>query len=140
MAYIRFAHLVVFLLAAFSLVPTKKVGATDCSGACSPFEMPPCRSSDCRCIPIGLVAGYCTYPSSPTVMKMVEEHPNLCQSHADCTKKESGSFCARYPNPDIEHGWCFSSNFEAYDVFFNVSSNRGLIKDFLPMFTLTLDS
>jgi hypothetical protein len=123
-----------------ALVPMKKVGATDCSGACSPFEMPPCHSSNCRCIPNEIFGGYCRCPSSPAVMKMVEEHPNLCQSHADCTKKGSGSFCARYPNPDVEHGWCFSSNFEAYDVFFNVSSNPGLIKDFMPMFTLALDS
>lgn len=125
-----------FLLSIVSftaLFPMKKVGATDCSGICSPFEMPPCRSSDCRCIPIVLVGGYCINPISPAATKMVEEHPNLCHSHTDCTKKGSGSFCARYPNPDIEYGWCFDSNSEAQDVFFKIYSNFEFIKDFVKM-------
>jgi len=74
----------------------KPIEAADCSGICSPFEMPPCRSSDCRCIPIALIGGFCIYPIS-SIMKMVEQHPNLCQSHVDCTKKGSGRFCALSP-------------------------------------------
>ncbi|GAU30826.1 hypothetical protein TSUD_267460 [Trifolium subterraneum] len=50
---------------------------------------------------------------------MVEQHPNLCQSHDDCTQKRSGSFCARYPNPDIEYGWCFDSDSHAQASFKN---------------------
>jgi hypothetical protein len=103
-------------------------GAEDCSGICSPFQMPPCPSSNCRCIPVVLVGGNCVDPSSPTITKMVEEHANLCQSHADCTKKGSGSFCARYPNPDIEYGWCFSSSSRAQEVFFKISSNPRFVK------------
>ena len=101
----------------------------DCSGICSPFEMPPCPSSSCRCIPVVLVGGNCVDPSSPTITKMVEENSNLCQSHSDCTRKGSGSFCARYPNPDIEYGWCFSSSSRAQEVFFKISSNTQFIKD-----------
>jgi hypothetical protein len=40
---------------------------------------------------------------------MVEEHPNLCESHDDCMKKGSGSFCACFPNLDIQYGWCLAS-------------------------------
>ncbi|KEH25315.1 putative albumin I [Medicago truncatula] len=137
MAYVRLIPLVVFLLAIFSTFSMKKlVIAADCSGICSPFEMPPCRSSDCRCIPIALIGGFCINPIS-SIMKMVEEHPNLCQSHVDCTKKKSGSFCARYPNPNIEYGWYFASNSEARDVFFNISSNSELTKDLLKMHSTT---
>ncbi|CAI8609459.1 unnamed protein product [Vicia faba] len=133
MAYVRLASLILFLLATFSMFLTKKVKATDCSGACSPFEMPPCRSLDCRCIPVALFGGYCTYPSYPNVMNMVREHSKLCQSHVDCLNKKSGRFCARYPNPDIEYGWCFDSNTEAQEVFFKMSSNSEILRDFLKM-------
>ncbi|KAK2414173.1 albumin-1 [Trifolium repens] len=130
MAYVKLTSLVVFLLATFCMFATKNVAAVTCSGACSPFETKPCGSTkDCRCIPVGLVVGYCTYPSA-VVMKRVEEHPSLCQSHADCTKKGTGSFCARYPNSDIEYGWCFASNTEA-EFFFKTSSNYKFTKDYL---------
>jgi len=59
---------------------------------------------------------------------MVEEHPNLCQTHADCAKKGSGRFCARYRNPDIEFGWCFASNYEAQEIFFKIFSNYDFTK------------
>ncbi|KAK2360592.1 albumin-1 [Trifolium repens] len=109
---------------------TKNVAAVTCSGACSPFETNPCGSTrDCRCIPVGIFVGFCTYPSG-VVMKTIEEHPNLCQSHDDCTKKGTGSFCARYMNPDIEYGWCFASNAEAEDIFFKMSSNYKFTKNF----------
>ncbi|CAK8562618.1 unnamed protein product [Lathyrus sativus] len=137
MAYVRLSLLAVLLLATFSMFSMKNVGATDCSGACSPFDMQPCRSTDCRCTAFTLFAGLCTNPSSPSVMKMIEEHPNLCQSHADCIKKKSGRFCARYPNPDIEHGWCFASNIEAQDIFFNISSNSEISKTYLKIHSST---
>ncbi|KAL2326392.1 hypothetical protein Fmac_025450 [Flemingia macrophylla] len=95
-----------------------KIDAADCSGVCSPFEMPPCGSRDCRCIPVGLFIGYCTYPSGlSSVAKMIDEHPNLCQSHDECMKKGSGNFCARYPNNYIDYGWCFDSDSEALKGF-----------------------
>jgi hypothetical protein len=52
-----------------------------------------------------------------TITKMVEEHPNLCQSHVECLEKKSGSFCARYPNTNIPYGWCFDTNTEAEHIF-----------------------
>jgi len=100
------------------MFPMKKIEAVVCSGACSPFEMPPCGSGDCRCIPIGLFVGFCTNPSGfSSVAKMIEEHPNLCQSDDECVKKGSGNFCARYPNNYIDYGWCFHSDSEALQGF-----------------------
>ncbi|KAK7405720.1 hypothetical protein VNO78_07328 [Psophocarpus tetragonolobus] len=91
---------------------TKKIEAIDCSGVCSPFEMPPCGSTDCHCIPWGLFIGKCIYPIGglASVAKMIDEHPNLCQSHDECMKKGSGNFCARYPNHYMDYGWCFNSH------------------------------
>ncbi|VFR02431.1 unnamed protein product [Cuscuta campestris] len=90
---------------------TKRARGADCSGVCSPFESPPCGSTDCRCIPWGLFVGQCVYPSGvdERQRRMAEEHPNLCQSDEECMKKGSGDLCARYPNPDIEYGWCINS-------------------------------
>jgi hypothetical protein len=109
---------------------TKNVEAVTCpnSGSlCSPFEMPPCgNAKDCRCIPWGLFFGTCTYPSSSEHnMKMIEEHPNLCQTHAECIKKGSGNFCGRYANADIEYGWCFVSVAEA-ERYFKIGSNTAV--------------
>lgn len=90
----------------------KKIAA-DCSGVCSPFEMPPCGSTDCRCVPWGLFVGQCIDPTGTgleSVAKMIDQHSNLCQSHDECTKKGSGNFCARYPNPHIEYGWCINNS------------------------------
>ncbi|TKY68518.1 Albumin-1 protein [Spatholobus suberectus] len=119
MAYVRLAPLAVFLLATSLMFPMKKVEAVDCSGVCSPFEMPPCGSTDCRCIPWGLFIGQCIYPIGgvASVAKMIDEHPNLCQSHDECMKKGSGNFCARYPNHYIDYGWCFNSDSEALKGF-----------------------
>lgn len=104
---------------------TKNVRA-DCNGRlCSPFEIPPCGSTDCRCVPVVLVAGSCRYPSG-AVLNAIDKHPYLCKSHVDCTKKGSGNFCGQYPNPHIEYGWCFSSESEAQDVFSKITP-----KDFL---------
>ncbi|KAK7358094.1 hypothetical protein VNO77_00015 [Canavalia gladiata] len=118
MAYVKACSFGLFLLATYLMFPMKKIEATDCSGACSPFEMPPCGSSDCRCIPVGLFVGFCTYPSGlASVANMIEKHPNLCQSHDECIKKGSGNFCARYPNHYIDYGWCFDSDSEALKGF-----------------------
>ncbi|XP_058740775.1 albumin-1-like [Vicia villosa] len=144
MAYANLAPLAVFMLATFLMFSMKNVEAVDCSGVCSPFETTPCRSTDCRCVPWGLFAGQCIYPTgSELIVKMVEEHPYLCQSHSDCVKKGNGNFCANYPNSEIQYGWCFSSNTEAQHFFtigsklagndlFNIGSN-GKTKDFLKM-------
>jgi len=95
-----------------------KIEAVDCSGACSPFEVPPCGSRDCRCIPIALFVGFCIYPTGlSSVSKMIDEHPNLCQSHGECIKKGSGNFCARYPNHYVDYGWCFNSGSEELKGF-----------------------
>ncbi|RDX95698.1 hypothetical protein CR513_21739, partial [Mucuna pruriens] len=134
MAFARFAPLAVFLLATFCIIylcicsnfgmiflvmfPTKKIEAVTCNGSCSPFEMPPCHSTDCRCVPWGLFIGQCIHPTGhASVAKMIEEHPNLCQSNDECMKKGSGNFCARYPNPHIEYGWCIAANSEALKGF-----------------------
>ncbi|GAU25859.1 hypothetical protein TSUD_164000 [Trifolium subterraneum] len=101
-----------------------------CSGWCSPFEMPyPCGDRSCLCFPWLLFGGSCRYQTgSESITKMVEEHPNLCQSHDQCLEKKSGSFCARYPNPDIPYGWCFDSKAEAERAF-EIGSNSA-IKEF----------
>jgi len=67
----------------------KKIEAVDCSGICSPFEVPPCGSLQCRCVPAVLVAGYCIHPTglSSYMAKMIDEHPNICQSDEECIKK-----------------------------------------------------
>ncbi|BAT79266.1 hypothetical protein LR48_Vigan04g142200 [Vigna angularis] len=119
MAYARLAPLALYLLATSIMFPMKKIEAADCSGACSPFQMPPCGSTDCLCIPAGLLfVGYCTYPSGlSSVAKMIDEHPNLCQSDDECMKKGSGNFCARYPNNYMDYGWCFDSDSEALKGF-----------------------
>ncbi|KAK7358878.1 hypothetical protein VNO77_00818 [Canavalia gladiata] len=98
----------------------KKIEA--CSGACSPLEMPPCGSGECRCVPAGLVVGFCTNPTSlASAAKMIEAHLHLCQSNDECLKKGSGNFCARFPNPYVEYGWCINSDASE------------LVKDFLKM-------
>ncbi|KEH34665.1 putative albumin I chain a [Medicago truncatula] len=51
-----------------------------------------------------------------TIKKKVEEQPNLCWSHDECTKKGSGNYCARFPNSDIKYGWCFASISEEEDA------------------------
>ncbi|KAK7405732.1 hypothetical protein VNO78_07341 [Psophocarpus tetragonolobus] len=119
MAYVRLAPLALVLLATSLMFAMKKIEAVDCSGVCSPFEMPPCGSTDCRCIPWGLFIGQCIYPTGgvSSVAKMTDEHPNLCQSNDECIKKGSGNFCARYPNHYMDYGWCFNSHSEELKNF-----------------------
>nr|ADR30070.1 albumin-1D [Phaseolus vulgaris] len=119
MGYVRVAPLALFLLATSIMFPMKKTEAVVCSGLCSPFEVPPCGSArDCRCIPVGLVVCFCTNPSGlSSVAKTIDEHPNICQTHEECTKKGSGNFCARYPNHYMDYGWCFNSGSEELKGF-----------------------
>lgn len=55
---------------------------------------------------------------------MVEQHPHICESHVDCTRKGSGNFCAIYPNLDTKYGWCFDSNSHAEASFKNLLSSQ----------------
>ncbi|KAK7358877.1 hypothetical protein VNO77_00817 [Canavalia gladiata] len=121
MAYAKFAPLVIFVFAAFLMFSMKKIEAS-CKGACSPFQSSPCRSSDCSCVPALLFIGFCINSTGvASAAKMIEAHPNLCQSNDECLKKGSGNFCARFPNRDVEYGWC-------------INSDAGeLLKDFLKM-------
>ncbi|CAL5194250.1 unnamed protein product [Lathyrus oleraceus] len=123
MAYVKLAPLALLMLATILIFSMKKVEATRCWGLCSPFQIPPCGSpDDCRCIPWILVAGQCIDPiHGKSIVKMVEEHPYLCQSHGDCVKKGNGNFCGSYPNSQIQYGWCFSSKTKAQH-FFTVGS------------------
>jgi len=70
--------------------------------------------------------------SYPSIKKKVEENPNLCQTHTDCTKKGSGNYCALYRNSDNKYGICFASVTEAEDAF-KMASNSKFKKDFLKM-------
>ncbi|RDX98345.1 hypothetical protein CR513_18735, partial [Mucuna pruriens] len=95
-----------------------KIEAVTCKGVCSPFEMPPCGATHCRCIPWGLFIGQCVSRREfASIAKNIEENPNLCQYNDECMKKGSGNFCARYPNPQIEYGWCINSDAEALKGF-----------------------
>ncbi|CAK8544079.1 unnamed protein product [Lathyrus sativus] len=138
MVYVKLAPLAVLILATICMYA--KIEATNCWGGCSPFQIPPCGyPDDCRCIPWILVAGQCIDPiHSKSIVKMVEEHPYLCQSHGDCVKKGNGNFCGSYPNSEIQYGWCFSSKTKAKHFFtigsklaanelFNISSNSEAI-------------
>ncbi|RDX99948.1 hypothetical protein CR513_16922, partial [Mucuna pruriens] len=93
------------------MFPMKHTEAAVCLGYCSPYENYPCGSTNCRCLPIARFIGSCAYSSEhASVAKMIEEHPNLCQSNDECMKKGSGNFCARYPNSNIDYGWCLDSD------------------------------
>ncbi|KAK7358879.1 hypothetical protein VNO77_00819 [Canavalia gladiata] len=121
MAYAKSTPLAVFMFATLLMFSMKKINAS-CKGTCSTFQKVPCRSSACRCVPIALFYGVCiSQYSLASAAKMIEAHPNLCQSNDECLKKGSGNFCARFPNPDVEYGWC-------------INSDAGeLLKDFLKM-------
>ncbi|XP_017432430.1 albumin-1 isoform X2 [Vigna angularis] len=65
-----------------------------------------------------ILSGLCINSNGlSSVAKMIDEHPNLCKSDDECMKKGSGNFCARYPNTDIDYGWCFDSDSEALKGF-----------------------
>ncbi|MCH81213.1 albumin [Trifolium medium] len=140
MTYAKLAPLAVFLLATFLMFPTKNVEA--CGGLCSVFDSRPvCGGGGCTCMFYWYapVMGECQ--SIHNAMRqsindtMVEESPYLCNSHADCTIKGSGSFCARYPNNpyNVKYGWCFASKYEAEDYVRVVGSRYKFNKDLLKM-------
>ncbi|AES75294.1 putative albumin I chain a [Medicago truncatula] len=130
MAYFKLASLAVFLLATFLMFPTKNVEAQSCSGAvCIRFNTE--CDAGCYCHTAGTEqTGVCR----PNVdgMEMEERHPYLCQSHDECNKKGSGSFCARSPNSDNKNGWCFASFSEAQE-YFKFTAKYKFKRDFLKM-------
>ncbi|KEH34658.1 putative albumin I chain a [Medicago truncatula] len=132
MTYVKLAPFAVFMLAAFLIFPMKKVEAAFC------FRVP-CNpdygcNGDCVCAltwhPV--VPMYeCYDPRSyAELKKKVEEPPKLCWSHAECTKKGSGNYCARFPN--LQYGLCFPSVSEAVNAF-KMASSLKFEKDFLKM-------
>ncbi|XP_039687328.1 albumin-1 isoform X1 [Medicago truncatula] len=117
MAYVKLAPFAVFLLAAFLMFPMKKIEGESCESRGCIFYINDSCPSGCVCDPIDPVtwAGVCVSYSS--IKKKVEEHPNYCETHTECTKKGSGNFCARFANSDIKYGWCFASISEAENAF-----------------------
>ena len=122
MASVKLASTVVFL-ATILMFPMTKIEACE-NFWCTIFNGYHC-SSGCGCIAAAGLAGFCR--PQLTITKAVEEHPNLCQSHHDCIKKGTGSLCAYYPNSELQHGWCFTSNVEA-EQYFEVLSNLAINK------------
>jgi len=84
----------------------KKVEAS-----CEDYICPQCGDG-CNCFPeIGIFE--CISGIHKEAVKKIGEHPNLCESHVECKNKGSGNFCGRFPNHDVEYGWCFASKYEA---------------------------
>jgi len=102
----------------------------DCLSFCGPGVAQGCDEG-CWCF-IPDIWGIGSCESIDSIKKKVEEHPNLCMSHRECTKKGSGNFCARHPNSDIKYGFCFASIYEAEDAF-KMTSTSKFKKDFLKM-------
>ncbi|RDX87524.1 hypothetical protein CR513_30995, partial [Mucuna pruriens] len=100
MAYVRLAPLAVFLLATSCIYTLPNV-----------FDEED-RSSNLFRYPSGL--------GDASVTKMIDAHPNLCQSNDECMKKGNGNFCARYPNPYVDYGWCFNSDSQELKDFFKM--------------------
>ncbi|XP_058734613.1 albumin-1-like [Vicia villosa] len=122
MAYAKLSLLPLFLLATLLLMfSMKKVEAYTCVGWPCSREEPSCGGG-CHCLFAKVGPGSCARDKH--VAKMVKEHPDLCESHADCTRKASGSFCAYYPNSSLKYGWCFDSNSEAEASFKNALSSE----------------
>ncbi|CAK8574738.1 unnamed protein product [Lathyrus sativus] len=132
MAYVKISLLPLFLVATLVLMfPTKKMNAEaffkepdKCLAFCE--KDTPCGNG-CQCVysvPIlPRVPGICNTESFVT--KMVEQHPNLCKSHADCTRKGSGNFCALYQSSDPnKYGVCFDSSSDARVSFKNALSTE----------------
>jgi len=113
------------------MFPTKNVEAQSCSGVCIRYNTG--CGGGCYCHTAGIdQTGVCKVRKSVDVMEMEEQHHYLCQSHDECNKKGSGSFCARSPNSDNKNGWCFASFSEAQD-FFKFTAKYKFTKDFLEM-------
>ncbi|PNX59123.1 albumin [Trifolium pratense] len=82
--------------------------------------------SGCSCLAWGIFGGNCI---DGIFKEAVKEVNNVCESDEDCIKKGSGSICAYYPNSELQHGWCFTSNVEA-ERYFEVLSNPAVRKFF----------
>jgi hypothetical protein len=114
----------------------KKVEA-NCDGRLCGTFMKDCDSG-CKCIAFECVSfvcyGTCENRNvvSGNFQRKVEEHPKLCWSHDECTKKGSGNYCARFPNSNLKYGFCFASVSEAQDAF-KMASSYKFKNDFLKM-------
>ncbi|CAJ2632452.1 unnamed protein product [Trifolium pratense] len=121
MAYVKHALVVIFLAAfvnSFAVMfPMKKVEGCDKTW-CTSINAH--CGDGCGCLAWGIFGGNCIYRGY--IKNAVREHYNLCESDDNCVKKGSGSICAYYPNSELEHGWCFTSNVEA-ERYFEVLSN-----------------
>ncbi|CAI8600706.1 unnamed protein product [Vicia faba] len=100
---------------------TKKVGAIYTCVGWPCYRTEPCGGG-CHCLLAKVGPGYCARDKHVT--KMVEEHPDLCESDADCTRKGSGSLCAFYPKSYLKYGWCFDTNSDAEASFKNALSSE----------------
>ncbi|CAJ1978351.1 unnamed protein product [Sphenostylis stenocarpa] len=116
MVFVRLAPVALFFLTTslFSMKNTEASGAFCASNFCS-------LSPDCG---IGCYCHYggCYNRELASAAKMMEENSDLCESHEECKKRGSGDFCARSPNPLIQHGWCFHSHSEALKQFFAITT------------------
>lgn len=77
----------------------------------------------------------CQPASYKDLVKIPGKNPNFCQSHVECKEKGSGSFCARYPSPNVDYGLCVASLSEGED-FFKIASKLTVPEDFLTMFEI----
>ncbi|PNX81652.1 albumin [Trifolium pratense] len=135
MAYVKLAPLAVFfLLATFLIFPMNKVDAqtdllndyTNILGSCGGGD------GGCICLPEGL--GKMCFPRAyKDVVKAYGENFNVCQSHVDCEKKRSGSFCIRYPV--VDYGLCVNvaSESVAKDLSLTFKFAPEFINHFLKM-------
>jgi len=114
----------------------KKVEGAGCQKSCNNFS-PGCPSG-CKCIiyeyVYGIFVGFCENDNvlSGNFQRKVEEHPKLCWSHDECTKKGSGNYCAHFPNSNLKYGWCFASVSDAQEAY-KMASSYKFKKDFLKM-------
>nr|QMV80770.1 cyclotide precursor [Clitoria ternatea] len=118
MTYVRLAPLIVIFLLLPSVKNTEAVDGF-CLETC---VILPCFSSVAGCYCHGSTCMRGTTIAS--MAKTIDEHRNLCQTHEDCITKKSGNFCARFPNHNINYGWCFNAESEGF-----------LLKDHLKMLT-----
>jgi len=115
------------------MFPMKKVEADRCAMAVCSDSLTTCGSAYCVCIPNEY---RCLPASYKDLVKIPGKNPNFCQSHVECKEKGRGSFCARYPSPNVDYGWCVASVSEAEDFFFKLASKSTVTKDFLRMFEI----
>jgi len=111
----------------------KKVEASRCwLAVCS--ETSQTCGVDCVCFPTDPWHSIfdCQPASYKDLVKIPGKNHNFCQSHVECKEKGRGSFCARYPTPNVDYGLCVASLSEGED-FFKIASKSTLPKDLLTM-------